>query len=211
MKQVALNVKSRDALGSSAVKRLRDAGQIPAVIYGESGVRHLEVDAHAFWLAWRSIGGRAALLELHIDGDEESTFALIQDFQRDSVKDNFIHLDFKEVVRGKELETAIPVITKGLAYGVKNEQGVLELHAHELEVRCRPRDLPESIIVDVAALKVGDSLKLSDLPALENVTFIEDDDHVIVSCVGSSGGKSGAAEAEAEAEEAEAEAETASA
>lgn len=216
MKQVVLNVKTRSALGSSAVKRLRDSGQIPAVLYGESGVSHLEIDAVAFGSAWRSIGGRASLVELHADGEDEGTFAIIKDTQRHSTKDNFLHVDFLEIVRGQDMEAAIPVMTEGIAYGVKNEQGVVEINAHEVTVRCRPKDLPEAIVVDVTDLKVGDSVHLAQLAQMEGVTFIEDEELVLVSCVGSSGGKSGltdeeTAEAEAEEEAAEAAAEEASA
>lgn len=198
MKQVALNVKSREAVGTAAVKRLRAAGQIPAVIYGESGVHSLSVDSVQFKQAWRKIAGSAALLELHLDGAEESTFAIIKEYQRDPRRDTFEHIDFLEIVRGKDMEAEIPVHTKGTANGVKNQQGVLEVHAHELTVRCRPRDLPEFIEVDVTALSVGDSLHVRDLPAIEGVTFTDDADIVVAACVGSSAGASGASEEEAE-------------
>lgn len=202
MKQVALNVSSRESFGSGPMKRLRAAGKIPAVIYGDSGVKHLNVDAHEFMMAWRRIGGGAALIELHADGAAESTFAIIKEFQRNPRSDHFEHIDFQEIVRGKDMEVDIPVHTRGTAYGVKNQQGVLEINAHELAVRCRPRDLPEFIEVDVTALKVGDSLHVSDLPAIEGVTFIDDDDLVVVTCSGASGGSSGSADSEAEGEEA---------
>ncbi len=208
MKQVALKVKTRDALGRGPVNRLRAEGQIPAVVYGESGVRHLQVDAHEFSLAWRRIGNRASLLELHTEGTEETTFAIIKEFQRDAQSDQFLHIDLLEVVRGKEMEADIPVHTTGTPYGVKNEQGVLEVVTYELTVRCRPRDLPESIVVPVADLKVGDIVRVEDLAAIEGITFINDPELVVVACVGSSGGRSGD-EAE-EAEEVEEE-ETASA
>lgn len=198
MKQVALNVKTRDAVGSSAVKRLRATGVIPAVIYGESGAHNLSVDADQFKLAWRKIAGSATLLELHLDGAEETTFAIIKDYQRNPRRDHFEHLDFQEVVRGKDMEADIPVHSKGVANGVKNQQGVLEINAHELTVRCRPRDLPEFIEVDVTALSVGDSLHVRDLPAVEGVKFVDDPDLVVVSCVGSSSGASGAVEEEGE-------------
>lgn len=203
MKQVSLNVKTRDAVGSSSAKRLRAAGKIPAVIYGESGTQSLTVEVDQFKQAWRKIAGGAALVELHVDGAEESTFSVIKEFQRDPRRDNFLHIDFQEVVRGKDMEIEIPVHTKGIAFGVKNEQGVVEINAHELRVRCRPRDLPEFIEVDVTALKVGDSLHVSDLPKIEGVTFVEDD-LVVVSCVGSSAGASGASSEGEAAESAEA-------
>lgn len=202
MKQVSLNVKTRDAVGSSSAKRLRAAGKIPAVIYGESGAHSLTVESEQFKQAWRKIAGGAALIELHLDGAEESSFAVIKDVQRHPRRDTFEHIDFQEVVRGKDMELDIPVHTKGIAFGVKNQQGVVEINANELRVRCRPRDLPEFIEVDVSALKVGESIHVSDLPKIEGVTLVEND-LVVVSCVGSSAGASGATPAE-EAEAAEA-------
>lgn len=198
MKQVALNVKTRDAIGSSAVKRLRAAGQIPAVIYGESGAHPLVVDGTQFAQAWRTMAGSVSLIELHLDGAEETTFAIIKELQRDPRRDVFNHIDFFEIVRGKDMEAEIPVHTRGTAFGVKNEQGVVEINAHELTVRCRPRSLPEFIEVDVSALKVGESLHVRDLPAIEGVTFVTDEDLVVVSCVGSSAGASGVPEGEVE-------------
>jgi large subunit ribosomal protein L25 len=208
MKQVVLNVKTRDALGSAAVKRLRREGQIPAVLYGESGVHHVQVGAEAFFAAWRKMAGRATLLELHMDGAEESTFTILKDYQRNARTDRFEHLDLLEVVRGKDMEADIPVVTKGTAFGVKNQQGVLEINAHELNVRCRPRDLPEEILIDVTTLKVGDSLHVEDLPPIEGVTFNDPSDLVVVSCVGASGGKSGDEEEEESVEERSGAAET---
>lgn len=201
MKQVSLNVKSRTEKGRNASKRLRGAGSIPAVIYGESGVRDLSVSQKEFSLAWRSVVGRAALIELHLDGAEESTFAIIQETQRNPRTDAFQHIDFKEVVRGKDMEAEIPVIAKGVSPGVKNG-GILEFHAETLTVRCRPRDLPEAIAVDVTQMQIGDSLHVRDLPAAEGLTILSDDDLVVVACVGSSGGASAAADESDDEEEA---------
>src|SRR5690606_16217197 len=115
-------------LGRSASRQSRVSGSIPAVIYGESGVKHLSVSSNAFKLAWREVAGRAALIELHFDGEEESHFAIIQEVQRDACTDSFKHIDFKEVVRGHEMEAKIPVRTRGISPGVKNLGGVLEVN-----------------------------------------------------------------------------------
>ena len=71
---------------------------------------------------------------------------------------------------------------KGTAYGVKNQGGVLEIVAHELEVRCLPRNLPKELLVDVSELKVHDSLHVSDLKAPEGVVILNPGDEVVVSC-----------------------------
>lgn len=199
MKQIPLKSKAREASGRTASRQQRQGGQIPAVIYGESGVRHLTIDAHEFKLAYRNFSGSAALIELQPE-EGESTFAVIQELQRNTLTDAFVHIDFREIVRGKEMEADIPVRTKGTADGVRNFGGVLEVNAHHVRVRCRPRNLPEAIVIDVTKLGIGHSIHLADLEVGEGVTYLGDRDQVLVSCVGASGG-SGGTEAEAAAAE----------
>jgi large subunit ribosomal protein L25 len=210
MKQITLNIKPREEIGRSANKNLRAGGTIPAVIYGESGNHKLSVDAHEFKMAYRNVVGSAVLIELNRGGDDESQFAIIQELQRNTRTDEFLHIDFKEIVRGQEMEADIPVHPVGTADGVKNYGGVLEVSAHTLRVRCRPRHLPESIEIDVRELAIGKVILLSEVTAPEGVTFLDDPETVVVGCVGSSGGASEAAhEAEEEAEEAAADEEAA--
>jgi large subunit ribosomal protein L25 len=207
MKQITLNITPRENLGRSASKHMRQNGVIPAVIYGEHGSRNLALNAHDFAMAYRSISGSAALIELKGEGDEEGTFAIIQELQRNPLNDAFVHIDFKEIVRGKDMEAEIPVHTIGIADGVRNYGGVLELSMHTLRVRCRPRNLPEFITVDVKALEIGKSIHLEEITAPEGVTFLDDPDQVVVGCVGASAGASGLTqEEEAEAAEAREEA-----
>ena len=196
MKQITLNVKKRTDLGRTASKHLRQGGVVPAIIYGESGHQNLAVDNHEFAMAYRKITGSAALIELQIEGDTESHYAIIQELQRNTRTDAFLHIDFKEIVRGKDMEADIPVHTRGTADGVRNYGGVLELGAHTLRVRCRPRNLPESITIDVTKLAIGKSIHLSELEAPEGVTFLDEPDLVVVGCVGASAGSSGVEEEE---------------
>lgn len=203
MKLIKLNTKPREESGRSASSRLRKSGQIPAVIYGESGNHKLSLNAHDFMMAHREFANRAALIELAIEGHADGTFAVIQELQRNPRTDSFEHIDFKEVVRGREMETEVPVKAIGRADGVRNFGGVLEINHTMIAIRCRPRDLPECIEVDVTALGIGDSLHLSDLTMPEGVTLDDEPSLVVVSCVGSSGGAAEAAEA-ADAEKVEA-------
>jgi large subunit ribosomal protein L25 len=195
MKQIPLKSKTREGSGRTASRQNRQNGEIPAVIYGESGVRHLIIDAHEFMMAHRKFSGSAALIELQPE-EGESTFAVIQEIQRNTRTDAFLHIDFREIVRGKDMEADIPVKTQGTADGVRNFGGVLEVNAHHIRVRCRPRNLPEFILIDVTKLGIGDSIHLSDLQSAEGVTYLGDDDLVLASCVGASGGSGGTEETE---------------
>ena len=209
MKQITLNTKPRNDLGRTASRHLRQSGTIPAVIYGESGSRNLALDEHEFKMAYRKFSGSAALLELKGEGDSDATYAIIQELQRNPRTDAFVHIDFKEIVRGQDMEADIPVHTIGTADGVKNYGGVLELSANTLRVRCRPRDLPEYIEIEVSALEIGKSIHLSEISAPEGVTLLDDPELVVVACVGASAGASGVTEDEEEAAPEEATAEAA--
>lgn len=207
MKQINLNAKVREGLGRSESRKLRNQGQVPAVFYGESGVRHLTIKNTEFLVAWKEIAGRAALLELKIEGDDEPHFAIIQEAQRDAITEAFQHIDFKEIVRGQEMEASIPVHAVGVPHGVKNYGGVLEVNLDEIQVRCRPRNLPERIEVDVSKLEIGRSIHLGEIPAPEGVTFLDDLELVVASCVGaSSGASSSSDDSDADEEEEEKEA-----
>jgi large subunit ribosomal protein L25 len=196
MKQVKVEVSPREEVGSGAVTRLRKSGRIPAVLYGESGVRTLSLDTAKFKMLWKEIAHVTALLELAEPGKEETQYAIIQDVQRDAVSDAFLHIDFKEVVRGKPMEAHVALRLIGIPFGVKNEAGVLEQQQHEIYVRCRPRDLPEFIEVDVTALHNGDSLHVREMSAPEGVDILTDGDIVIAAVAGAGG------PAEADTEEA---------
>lgn len=179
MKQETLTVTKREGKGRGVARRLRAQGKIPAVIYGKSGVRSLTVDERAFLMLMRKMGGTASLVTLQ-DEQGESVLSIIQDTQRNPRTDRFEHIDFHEVVRGERITTHIPVHTKGEAYGVKNEGGVLEIVLHEVEVSCLPKHLPEHIELDVAELHAGQAIHISDLPKLEGVTIHGDPQTVVV-------------------------------
>lgn len=206
MKQITIKTKPRTDLGRTASRHMREAGIVPAVVYGESGNRNLSVNADEFAMAYRQFRGSAALLELKSEGEDDSIFAIIQELQRNPRTDAFLHIDFKEIVRGQDMEADIPVHTIGVADGVRNYGGVLETSMQTLRVRCRPRNLPESIVVDVTSLEIGKTIHVSEIEAPEGVTFLDDPDYVVLGCVGASAGSSGVTEEEAEEAAAEAEA-----
>ena len=183
MKQLNLNVKAREQSGRTASQRLRKSGRIPAVVYGPNGVRHLSIDSVEFRKLWKQVSGRTALIELATEGVAEPTLSIIQQMQRNSLTDDFTHIDFKEILRGRDMWATVAIHLVGDPYGVRNEGAVLEAHRHDIEVRCRPRFLPEIIEVNVENLKAGDSLKVKDLPKLEGVTYEMDSEVTVASCL----------------------------
>ena len=182
MKQIKLNTTNRTQLGGNNAKRYRKNGQIPAVIYGESGEKNLLVNEKDLTVALKAIVGKAVLIEMEFSDGTESRYAMLKDVERHPLTGNPLHVDFIEVVRGKPMQATVPYHFEGESYGVKNENGVIEIHEHEVRVKCRPRDLPEMILVDLTDLKVGDAIHLKDIKAPEGGEFENDLADVIVTC-----------------------------
>lgn len=181
MEALLLKVNERTAVGTSAAKKIRSEGKIPVNLYGPSGNRELTVDSSEFRVFYKQIKDQSALFEIE-DAAGKQTRCLIEDVQVDAISRKVMHVDLREIAKGVEIHAHVPVHAKGIAFGVKNQGGVLEVVAHELEVRCLPRHLPKEILVDVSELKVHDSLHVRDLVAPEGVAILNPGDEVVVSC-----------------------------
>ena len=182
MKQINLNTTLRTDIGGNSAKRYRKSGQIPAVIYGESGVKNLLVDEKELSAALKAISGKAVLIEMTFSDGTESRYAMLKDTERNPVTYRLLHVDFVEVVRGKPMHATLPLHFTGEAFGVKNENGIIEIHEHEVRVKCRPRDLPEMITIDVSDLHVGEAIHLKDVVPPEGVEFTSNLEDILVTC-----------------------------
>ena len=132
---------------------------------------------------WKQVSGIATLIEVYED-DRDAVWSIIKEVQRNPVTDAFLHIDFHEIERGKPMQASISVRLVGESIGVKTEDGLLEMRAHEVEVRCLPRHLPEVIEIDVSELHIGHSVHVSEIEVPEGVEFLDDPSKLIVACVG---------------------------
>lgn len=204
MKHIKLNVRARTGTGRGPAKRLRASGQVPAVLYGKhTEAVPLAVEGSEISRLLRETAGAAALIELAREG-EKPTLSVVQEVQRNAITDKIIHIDFHEVSAREAMETHVNVHLVGESIGVKNENGVIDLSAFQITVKCLPKDLPGFIEVDVTDLHVGGMVHVKDLPKYEGVEYLADPDLVVVSCIEQRVDSAVAAE-EAEAEEAAAE------
>lgn len=166
---------SRSVFGKGASRRLRRDNLVPAILYGADEepqaiqLKHNEVIKHLENEAFYS-----QLLQLSVDGGE-SVRTLLKDVQRHPYKQQILHMDFVRVVAGAELQVSVPLhfINEDVCVGVKNEGGNISHTENEVLVACRPRDIPESIEVDMAALAVGESVLLSQLVVPEGVRLVD--------------------------------------
>ena len=176
-KQVKLTALARTQVGRTAVKKIKAAGRVPAVIYGaKQPPQALHVGAKEITALLAHAIGENILVELEIDTDgaKQTRLALIQEVQHETIGRKIMHIDFHTVDQNETLTASIPIEPFGEANGVKNFGGLLEQSLRELEVECLPKDLPELITVDVSALNVGDALHVKDIVLPAGVTAVDD-------------------------------------
>lgn len=188
-----LNVVTRTETGKGPVKRLRKAGQVPAVIYHAGAAAKTIYFNAAEWEALQKYELNLLLLK---EGETEH-LALIKEVQNDFIRGKVKHIDFLEVDRSKKIKAVVAVKAGHTAPAGLSQGGMLEQFVHEIEVECLPDALPEAIEADVSALAVGQSLHIGDIVMPEGVAVAGDKSIVVFSVVDP-------AKAAAEAEAAEA-------
>ncbi len=172
---------------------MRAAGRIPAILYGKELNKSLSIDDKEMRTLLRHASGTSSLMRL-IGEQGEDELVLIKEMQHDHIKDQILHIDFVQVTRGEDLQTKVPLVLLGEAEGVKTSGGILEVLANDIEIRCRPSNLPSQIELDISALGLGENFQVKDLPAVDGVVFVTPEDSMLVSCVGSASGRSDAEE-----------------
>ncbi len=167
MKSITINGSKRESVGKKATKALRNAGQVPCVLYGVEGdPLHFAAEEIAFKDLVYTPDVHTVKIKLK---DGSSYDAILQDIQFHPVSDAILHIDFYQIFDDKPITMEIPVHTEGVARGVKNG-GVLRYNLRRLKVRGLPGDLPDYIVADVTKLKIGQKLY---------VTGVASDDYVI--------------------------------
>lgn len=171
MKSVPLNAFVRSVNGRAEVKKLRDAGRVPATIYGrQNKPENLELIGREMSDLINHSLSENILVDLEVD--KRKRLALVQEVQHHPLSGKVLHVDFHEVAENETVTVMVPVETTGEAVGVKTGGGVLEHVLFKLKVRALPKNLPEQILVDVSALEVGKSIHLGELKAPEGVEIM---------------------------------------
>ena len=199
--QFELIAQARTLQGTGASRRLRRAGTVPGIVYGgEAAPVAIETNHNDLLLKLKKEAFHASIINIVIDGKKEQV--LLRDYQTHAYKPLVLHIDFQRVDATHELHIKVPLhfINEEIAPGVKLNGGLVNHVLTEVDVHCLAKDLPEFIEVDLAALKVGDSIHLSQLKLPNGVKLVAHaSDDVVVGVVGK-GGSSDAAEGEAAAE-----------
>ena len=169
-KDFDLIAELRDGAGTSNSRRLRRSGMVPAVIYG-AGRENLSliIDHNHLLKKLASESFLTSILSIKIQDKEESV--LIKDIQIHPYKRQVIHLDMQRVIADQLLRVSVPIhfLNGDSAPGVKLAGGTVSALMNEVEVSCLPKDLPERLEVDVAAMELDELLYLSDIPLAEGI------------------------------------------
>lgn len=173
MKSITINGSKRESVGKKATKALRNAGQVPCVLYGGDQPVHFSAEELAFSKLVYTPNAHTVVIAL---GDT-SYNAVLQDIQFHPVTENILHIDFYQLFDNKEIAMDIPVVLIGNSIGVR-AGGVLRRNRRKLRIKALPTNLPDFIEVDISKLRIGNKVYVSQLPS-EDYKFLHSDNTVV--------------------------------
>jgi len=176
-KTLLLKAEIREQTGSKTVRKVREQGRIPAILYGHNQEPvAISLDAHNF-VEGLHHGHR--LMDVQIGKKKEKT--IVKELQYDHLGKNIIHADFMRVDVTEAIKVTVPIELKGTAAGT-HEGGIIEEQTDRLEIECMVTDIPETIVVSVKDVHVGDALHASDVMLPDGIKLISSPDTLLVTC-----------------------------
>ena len=187
MVQNELVANIRKNIGKSANHKLRQAGKIPATLYGQRGNILLEMAEESTRHILEKMSGMHEMVPITVtDPSNQENWTvrvLLREVQKHPYKHKLIHLDFWELPETKQQVVRIPLDVTGESPGVKSG-GVLQMVVREIPVSCLPADIPSNLVIDVSKLEIGDSIKIQEVELPEKVSLSSDENYAIISIVG---------------------------
>ncbi len=178
--EAILEAVKRSGKGKNEARRLRAAGQLPAVVYGAQKAGdaiapvQLAVSPKEMMRILHSSSGVNTLITLNVAG-ESTQRVLVREYQLDPVTEHLLHADFYRVNLERKIAVKVPIVLHGEPKGVKQQDGVLEFLHKEIEVECLPTQIPEHVDVDVSDLELGQAIYVRDIAA--NATWVALSEH----------------------------------
>ena len=179
METRALTIRKREGVGKGPARRLRRAGEVPAILYGGAQPVKITVAPRDIYRLIHGHEGSTQLLSVSFADTGESRMAIIRDLQYDPVSENLIHVDLQEVAMDRAIQVSVAVHHVGEAVGVKETFGILEMILREVQVSCLPGNIPAVLDADVSGLHIGDVLTVKDLKAPEGVRILNDPNQAV--------------------------------
>ena len=180
MQQETLRAQTRVASGTRPARRLRRENRVPAVVYGRGlETISISIDSRELYAALHTEAGFNALIDLEVEG-RDAVLSVAREVQRDPVRRDITHLDFIKVSLDVEIEAEVALEYLGTPIGVREEAGFVETIAATVMIQAFPTAIPTVIQLNIDDLDIGDTLKASDLPEIEGVTYLVDADQPLV-------------------------------
>jgi large subunit ribosomal protein L25 len=184
--RVTIEVKHREKNGKADLKKLRQAGLVPAILYGyEQRPTLISLNCKEIEKIIKTHGDNV-LLSLKNPQEveaESSDIAMIKEIQREPVLKSLLHIDLYKVSLKERITTRVPVRVMGDHLVRKRSGGITELIIRELEIRCLPTNIPHYIVADVSELNIGNTLHVRDLKVEEGVEILTEADRTVVTIV----------------------------
>ncbi|MGB3977153.1 MAG: 50S ribosomal protein L25 [bacterium] len=180
-----LSAEVKSQVGKGVNRRLRKQGRVPAILYGKHqspipvSLNQLEVEKVL------AAGGAGKLVTLDVTGlkgKESQTLVLFKDVQRNALTGKLDHMDLYSITRGEELTMVLPIVFVGDAKE-KEKGGTLQFVTREINIQCLPRNIPDSIEVDISSIEMGHSIFMSDIKLPDTVKLLDDPEKVVASIV----------------------------
>jgi large subunit ribosomal protein L25 len=185
-----VTIETRADIGTTGAKKSRRDGKVPGALYGHGDAQAIAVDMRAL-ADLISTGGASHVVDATIDGKKESV--LLREVQRNPITHRPISADFQRVSQTEAITASIGIVTVGVATGVKESGGVMDVVTHAIDVKGPAGNLPEQFEIDVNALDVHDHITAGDVKLPAGFTLITPSDTVIVAI---EAGRTAAEEAE---------------
>lgn len=180
--EATLEAVTRDTRGKNEARRLRAAGQIPAVVYGGTEAPlAVAVSPKALSKILHSETGENTLITLEVDGT--GTVVLVKDYLLEPVTHTLMHADFYRLDMTKRIIVKVPVILQGEPRGVKQQGGVLDFVHRDVEIESLPTDIPDNITIDVREMMIGDAVYVRAVSEDKPWTAISPPDLLLVHVV----------------------------
>jgi large subunit ribosomal protein L25 len=173
MKSITIKGSERESVGKVATKAIRNAGEVPCVIYGGNQPVHFSADERAFKTLVYTPNAHTVVIEL----GKNSYNAILQDIQVHPVSDKILHIDFFQLKENKEIMMEVPVKIVGTSPGVLLG-GDLRLNQRRLKVKALPKNLPDFVEANISELQMGNKLYVTKL-ATDNFKLMHPDNTVV--------------------------------
>lgn len=176
---LVVKTEKRQGLGTNAARRLRAQGFVPAVLYGESmETMPLVLSKKDIVQILRLESGENTIFQVAVDDDAYDV--MIKDLQVDPATDELQHVDLIRIAMDKPIRVTVPVVHHGEPFGVKTEGGFVDFVTREVDVECLPRDIPESLSIDISELHIHQAFKVEAMAVPAGVKVLTDPNTALV-------------------------------